>query len=479
MRWLTTMMLAGLACGFVPGGRAEEAPAAEMPAAEVPAADGYAQAVELLQEGIVFEAINELERYTRAYPDHEGARMLLARSLRRVRRDSRAAEELSHVIRLNPSNMEAQRLLTRLRVEIGQRLDRRDRDAVLRYARLCAIPESYDRSADYYRLALELGDDASVHLEFGRMLSWAGHHAESALHYERFLKSNPANAEALLELGRVYNSSGLFTQAVAVFERCLAEEPEHVAASLDLARALIWSGREAEAETRLRAMERKQVGGEVPLLLLASIARIRNRVLDEHALLRQVLVLVPAHAEALARVAALEQGSLLDEARLLARLEAAPDDMEARRRLADLYISAHRHGDALYQLNMIREAVPDDLAVMKRLRAVRAEEMRRVMAQVDAFRRMRDAERQREIERIERWLAKNTGDMKSRQRLAELHAESGNHAEAVVHLEWLQAAAPGNASIQQTLYRTQLLLAERVQAADEATLTEPSTTGTP
>lgn len=476
MRRLTSMVLvlAGLTGGFAPGGWAEDAPPADGPSA-----DGYAQAVELLQEGIVFEAINELERYTQAHADHEDARMLLARSLRRVRRDARAAEELSHVIRLNPGNMEAQRLLTRLRVEIGQRLDRRDRDAVLRYARLCAIPESYDRSADYYRLALELGDDVAVHLEFARMLSWAGHYAQSALHYERFLKSNPANADALLELGRVYNASGLFTQAVTVLERCLAEQPEHVAASLDLARALIWSGREAEAEDRLRVMERKQVGGEVPLLLQASIARIRNRVLDEHALLQQVLVLVPTHAEALARVAALEQGSLLDEARLLKRLEAAPDDVESRRKLADLYIAANRHGDALYQLNMIREAVPDDLAVMKRLRAVRAEEMRRVMAQVDAFRSMREAERQREVERIERWLGENAGDMKSRLRLAELHADGGNFAEAVVHLEWLQAAEPGNAHIQQTLYRMQLLLAERQRQPDAATLAEPSTAGTP
>jgi tetratricopeptide (TPR) repeat protein len=463
------LVLAGLAGGFVPGGWAED----------TPATDGYAKAVELLQEGIVFEAINELERYTRAYPDHEDARMLLARSLRRVRRDARAAEELSHVIRLNPGNMEAQRLLTRLRVEIGQRLDRSDRDAVLRYARLCAIPESYDRSADYYRLALELGDDVAVHLEFARMLAWAGRYAESALHYESFLKSNPVNIEVLLELGRVCNSSGLFTQAVDVFERCLAEQPEHVPASLDLARALIWSGREAEAEERLRAMERKQVGGEVPLLLLASIARIRNRVLDEYTLLQQVLARVPTHAEALARVAALEKGSLLDEARLLRHLETAPEDVEARRKLADLYIAASRHGDALYQLNMIREAVPDDLAVMKRLRAVRAEEMRRVMAQVDAFRSMRAAERQREIARIERWLGQNTNDMKSRLRLAELYADGGNYAEAVVHLEWLQAAAPGNAHIQQTLYRTQLLLAERLQQPDEANQTEPSTTGTP
>lgn len=453
MRGLATLMLVGAFAVpglFVPAGRAETLPE-----------DGYARAVALLQDGIVFEAIHELERFSRFNPDHEEAHMLLARSLRRVRRDARAAEELSHVIRLNPANMEARRLLTRLRVEIGQRLDRRDRDAVLRYARLCATPESYDRAADFYRLALELEDEAALHLEFARMLSWAGRYAESAFHYERFLGANPANVEVLLELGRVYNASSRFAAAVAVFERCLAEQPEHTAAALDLARALIWSGREDEAEQRLQVMQKKQVGGETPLLLLASIARFRHRFLEEHALLSRVLVLVPDHPEAQARMTVLEQGRLLEEARLLAQLETTPDDMAARRQLADLYIKANRYGDALHQLNVIREAEPDDETVMARLREVRESETRRVMAQIKAFREMHDAERQTEIARLRQWLEHNAGDMKSRLQLAELHAEGGNHAEAVAQLEWLTAAAPGNPHIQQALSRMQLLLEQR------------------
>ncbi len=436
--------------GFVPAGRAEEA-----------SEDGYARAISLLQDGIVFEAIHELERFTRFNPDHEEARMLLVRSLRRVRRDEQAAEELSRVIRLNPANMEARRLLTRLRVEIGQQLDRQDRDAVLRYARLCAIPESYERAADYYRLALTLEDDAAVHLEFARMLSWAGHHAESAYHYERFLRSNPANVDVLMELGRVYNASSQFAQAVLVFEKCLSEQPDHVPAALDLARSLIWAGREDEAAERLRGMAQKKVGGEVPLLLLASIARFRHQVLEEYALLSQILTLKPDHSEARERLAAMEQGGLLEEARLLAHLETRPDDTEARRQLADLYIQAKRHGDALHQLNMIRETAPHDLAVMQRLREMRDEEMQRVMEQISAFRGVRAASRQGEIARIQQWLEHNAGDMKSRLRLAELHAEGGNYAEAVVHLEWLMASAPGNAYIEQTYARLQQLLAQR------------------
>jgi thioredoxin-like negative regulator of GroEL len=376
-----------------------------------------------------------------------------------------AAEELSHVIRLNPGNSEARRLLTRLRGEIGQRLDRRDRGAVLRYARLCAIPESYDRAADYYRLALELEDEPVVHLEFARMLSWAGRHADSAYHYEHFLDASPANADVLLELGRVYNASSQFPQAVVAFERCLAKQPDHVPAALDLARALIWSGREDEAAARLRGMVHKKTGGEVPLLLLATIARFQHRVLDEYELLSQVVALVPDQPEARERIAVLEQDSLLDEARLVAHLQTSPDDMEARRQLADLYIKARRHGDALHQLSVIQAAMPTDQAVMERLREVRDEETRRVREQIKTLRDMRAASRQGEIARIQKWLELNAGDMKSRLRLAELYAESGNYAEAATHLEWLTASEPGNVNIQQTLSRIQLLLADRERQA--------------
>jgi thioredoxin-like negative regulator of GroEL len=429
--------------------------------------NGYAKAVSLLQEGIVFEAIHELERFTRFNPDDEDARMLLARSLHRVKRDARAAEELSHVVRLNPKNMEAARLLTRLRVEIGQRLDRHDRDAILRYARLCAVPGSYDRAAAHYQLALELEDSPSVHLEFARMLSWAERYPLSAYHYERFLAASAGNADVLMELGRVYNASSQFDKAVATFKRCLAVQPDNIAASLDLARSLIWSGREDEAKARLDRMVQKQVGGETPLILLATIANYRNETLDEYALLSRVLEMDPDNREAKARIAFLETGSRLEEAALLARVNANPGNVDARRKLAELYIAEERHGDALFQLQLIREQLPDDEATATRLREVRDLEVQRVVAQIEAFRTVRYAARTREISDLQGWLRENPDDMKSRLRLATLYLEDGDYEEASQHFQLLIDKDPSNLFIQQNLTRLQLLLAQREEAARE------------
>lgn len=459
------LILAVLLHGSVERGRAEGVQSG---------VSGYDRANVLLKDGIVFEAIHELEIFLTATPDHEEARMLLARSLYRVKREERSAEELSQVLRRNPDNMEARRMLTRIRVEIGQRLNRKDHDAVLRYARLCAIPESYDRAADYYRMALELDNSVQIHLEFARMLSWAGRYEESSYHYELFLKANPDNPDALAELGRVGNASGHFERAVSAFERSLALRPDDVATALDLARALIWSGREEEAIRRLKEMERKQAGGDAPLMLLASVARMQERTLDEYELLGRVVSANPEQADAVKRIRELETGSTLDVARLRGHLEDHPKDIDARRRLAGLYMSDARYSDAYFQFDMIHKAVPEDLEVLELMRQMRAAEMRLVMSQVDSFRHLRDEERNREIETLVEWLERNTGEMKARLHLADLYVERGDYGNAIVQYEWLQAAEPDNVQISQALSRAQALLklqAEpRTKAADDETL---------
>lgn len=183
------------------------------------APNGFERAVILLHEGIFLEAVHELERFVTVYPAHEKGRMLLARTLYRVKREARAAEEASNVLRINPNNVDAQGLLTRIRSEFGQRLNRKDHAEVLRYARMCAVPGSYDRAADFYRLALSLDDEVSVHLEFARMLSWAGRNEESAYQYEHVLEANPGNVDALAEVGRVYNAWAVYASDCSISGR--------------------------------------------------------------------------------------------------------------------------------------------------------------------------------------------------------------------------------------------------------------------
>ncbi len=421
-------------------------------------ASGYERAISLLQEGILFEAVHELERFVVTNPDHEDARMLLARSLYRLKRDLRAAEEVSQVIRINADNMEARRLLMRIRLEIGQRLDRSSYTDVLQYARLCAIPGSYERAAEYYRLALTLKPEPMLPLEFARMLSWAGHYEESAYQYELFLKANPEHSDALHEAGRIYNSLGHFKLAAEAFERCLVQSPGHVEARLDLARAWLWGGQEEQAARLLEDLAKSNASGDVPLMLLASLARMQSLVLDEHAWLERVLVLNPANVEAQSRIKELASGSLLEIERLRQGLVRQPEDTVARRRLADLYIEAGRFADAVSQLKQIQQSDPGDAEILNRLQVVRAEEKRLVQARINAHRQRDEIDRQQQMSILREWLERNGTDMKSRMRLADLYAEGGDHAAALAQLEWLLEVAPENGQLAQSVARLRALL---------------------
>jgi tetratricopeptide (TPR) repeat protein len=424
----------------------------------------YDRAMELLQQGVVFEAIHELELFVTENPDHEAARMELARSLHRVKRDRRTAEEAAHVLRINPENAEARRLLTRIRIKLGRDLDRNDPVAVLDYARLCARPETYDRAADFYRLYLQLDDDPLVHMEFARMLYWAGRYEDAESHLRVYLAYKPDDAGMHHLLGKIYGALGDFEKAVEEYLLCRAARPDDVELQLDLARALMWSGRESEAQKILVEIRRRSSEYDTPLLLLATIARIQGRVEEEYELYKTVLARDPDNAEAKARVKELEKGNRLAIAVCLGRLAAYPEDVETRRKLIGLYLEEERHGEAIPHLRELGALEPSGSDVLNQLRHAREEEGRRALVAVSTFHEQQAARNAAEIVRVEAWVRGNPNDYRSRVRLADLLLESKDYVAAVTHLEILESMTPGDGRVVEKLQRTRLLMKDAAMA---------------
>jgi tetratricopeptide (TPR) repeat protein len=430
----------------------------------------YDRALELLDQGVVFEAIHELELFVNVNPDHEPARMLLARSLHRVKRERRTAEEAAHVLRINPDNAEARRLLTRIRIKLGRDLDRTDPVSVLDYARLCSRPETYDRAADFYRLYLELDDDPLIHMEFSKVLYWAARHADAKLHLEVYLQSKPDDADMRALLGRICGAMGDFESAVKQYRLCLAIRPDEIDTQLELARALMWNGQETEAETLLKDVRQRSVEYDTPILLLASIARVRGRVQEEYSLYKSALEANPDNEVALKRVAELETGSLLEVAACQNRLMSEPEDTVTRRQLVDIYLAEKRYGEAIPHLEVLNTQVPDDLKSVEELRFAREEEGRRAMAAVAGFRVHQGVLLDAEIERMTTWIERNPNDFKSRLLLADLLVERGAYARAVDHFELLAAMMLTDGRITEKLQRARVLM--HAGAEDEPVLDE-------
>ncbi len=396
----------------------------------------------LYSRGIVFEAIINLEAHVADRPEDVEALYFLARLQEEVGHEERAAVALTQVLRLEPGHQDAERLLTRIRNNLGRQLNRRDPAAVLRYARLCARPGSYDRAAAFYRLALSLEESTGVHLEFARMLSWAGDYEESAYHYGIVLERNPGSLSVQREAGRVFSALGDFERAVTVFENYLDREPEDASVQRDLILVLIWSGRLVEAESRLRALLRRDAGNLEVLLVRGALAEAQDRLPAAYDYYRDILEQDPEHTEAIARIAALERGDRLAMARLRQRVDANPDDVEARLQLARLYERNERYGDAIEQLEQINRRFPENEEVFVALRELREKDIELVRTRLNAVRAARATRQAQEVEQWEAWLDRNPGDHRTRFLLARQLIEAGRFPDAERELTRLQEAVP-------------------------------------
>ena len=424
----------------------------------------FERAQMLLKEGVIFEAIHELEIFVESAPEHEDARMELARTLYRVKRDRRAAEESANVLRINPNNAEAHRLLTRIRIKLGRDLDRSDPAAVLDYARLCARPETYDRAADFYRLYLDLDDDPLVHMEFAKTLYWAGHYKSAKQHFEIYLKAKPNDVEVRSLLGRVCSALNQHDDAVEQYRLCVNARPGDIDALLDLARSLMWNAQEEEAEAILTDIRKRSAEYDTPLVLLARIARVQGRTQDEYKLYQEALEMNPTHQEALTRVNVLDTGNQLALAVCLDALNANRLDTKTRRRLVDIYLSEDRYGEAIPHLQELNAQDPHDILSLGQLRHAREEEGRRAVEAVDALWRRKSEARLGKIEEISAWLQRNPNDFKSRLGLVNVLMEHRDYGAAVSHLEMLESMVPSDGRVTETLQRARGLLASATAA---------------
>jgi tetratricopeptide (TPR) repeat protein len=404
-------------------------------------ADGYQHAMDLLSQGVVFEAMHEMEMFVESHPDHEDARMQLALMLHQLKRERRAAEESAQVLRINPANAGARRLLTSIRIKLERKLDRKDPEAVLDYARLCARPETYGRAADFYELYLGMNDNPQVHLEFGKMLYWAERYNDAKEHFMIYLRYNPGDIEVHKLLGKIHDTTGNFDLAVGEYRKCLSGGSGDVDIQLCIARSLMWQGKEAEAEellTRIRKSSRKQ---DVPLLL-AAIARVQGHTVREYDLYKEVLKTDPGNKIALARVQELEQGDHLQEVIYLEKLQQAPSNTSVRRKLVNLYFADKRYGEAIPHLKVLNRQIPHDLALVEKLREARDAESRMAMEVVkNTTASLIDASAAK-VDACRKWLIKNPNDYETRLVLADLLLEMDQPGQAIAQLEILESMTP-------------------------------------
>lgn len=120
------------------------------------------------------------------------------------------------------------------------------------------VSKNYEEACTYFRRSLEIRDDATLRTELGRAYFYAGDADEALAQFEKVLKKDPDNANAMFNLGMVKWQSKFDVEgALAAWEQLLKKNPNHP-------RRAEVEGLIARAKQH-RAMKPPATAGEPPL----------------------------------------------------------------------------------------------------------------------------------------------------------------------------------------------------------------------
>ena len=88
--------------------------------------------------------------------------------------------------------------------------------------------QNYREAATYYKRSVDLKDDVIVRTELGRAYFYAGDPDSALAEFEKVLKSDPGNANALFNVGMVkWQIKSDVDGAVAAWQQILKNNPQH------------------------------------------------------------------------------------------------------------------------------------------------------------------------------------------------------------------------------------------------------------
>lgn len=240
-----------------------------------------------------------------------------------------------------------------------------DRGVWREYANTLLRAGRPNEAADALRTLLALEEDPELRLLLARTLRDLGRMEASSAQYALLAEQGIEGPELSLEWAQALSWVRLYAQAEEVLLAALQADPGHVALQVELARVHYFSGRLAEAQALLAAMDDDTLRGHGALTLRddveAALATPEEEPPAPPTLLQQA---------AEARVA----GDIPEAARLLREaLERDPSDPEAWKAYADLlqYEMSDFHG-ALASLRELEALTPYEPGLQFRMAQLEA-----------------------------------------------------------------------------------------------------------
>ena len=140
----------------------------------------------------------------------------------------RSAGSMAEVEQITPDRLkhmadkQAQPLLTQLQSAPN------DPELLAKLGHIYYVTQNFKEASTYFKRSVDIKDDAIVRTELGRAYYYGGDPNGALAEFERVLKSDPDNANALFNVGMVkWQSKSDVDGALAVWQQILKKYPNH------------------------------------------------------------------------------------------------------------------------------------------------------------------------------------------------------------------------------------------------------------
>lgn len=438
----------------------------------------------LVAEGRLSDATPHLKVIANEAPDDLGILLDLARSLDVVGEISERIASWKHVLQLESENREAHQRLAQLLEEPdpGQAAIH-----LKELLRLAPLDEAlWRRLADVYQRTGEIGeetnarlrlieinaDDMTAHTRLVDIFLERGEANRAAAHLAFWLGENCRDKAAWEILAKLNLELGDCDGALEAWRRARELGPLDRNAAIEVAKIWLSKGRPQEAIAPLKSAPNTHAADVQVLRLLARAFQQARSPREELTTWKQIIAAAPRDRQAIRRVGALlfemeefteaapflrqaigwsannstlarqyalalrVSGDVRDEIDAWKRvLSLKPNDLEAQRRLGDLYFGQKRFRRAALYLERASKAGPHDQRILRRA--------------AKAFRRVGDGAG--EVRTLKRLISTAPADHYARRRIAELLQVKGDHKSARQYMKDLVDQQPKNVDLQRNL----------------------------
>jgi tetratricopeptide (TPR) repeat protein len=209
------------------------------------------------------------------------------------------------------------------------------------------LPDSSSLQLVFREVEASLDSDymARMHLNLGKVLSWAGKKEEAAHHLALAARMGGVDAETYYRVGKAHREAGRVEQALIEFRKALAVKPDYAAVHNDLGLCYLTLGRLDQAEECFGKAIELRPDQPMPHIGVGRCYAGRGLLDRAIAQYEKAVTLQPDYADGLNNlgVAYQEAGRLDDAEGAFERaLALYPDFAEARNNLGLLYLGTGR-----------------------------------------------------------------------------------------------------------------------------------------